>query len=186
MTRWHRPGGTEAAIKAMNQAKDRAKQDLRTAVHNLLATTTGVEDEATISCEVQEMIAALAEFAVRGRTHVPRDGYRKEIIYSPEPEAPTRLGQQLAQLAKGSARLEKRLQVAPQDFRMAQRAALDSIPAMRRSVLDTLRDGRTLSDVPGPKSTVHYAVEDLQCQGLLDGEELSKLSFDLLDRAWLK
>jgi integrase len=43
----------------------------------------------------------LAEFVVRARTHVPRDSH-KHVIYVPEAEAPTRLSQQLCQLAKES------------------------------------------------------------------------------------
>jgi hypothetical protein len=187
MTRWHRPGGTEAAIRAMNQNTDQAKKDLKKAVHGLLALVMQeTQREPAMSTDVQEMIAALAEFAVRGRTHVPRDGYRKEIIYNPEPEAPTRLGQQLAQLARGSAALGRRPHVAVEDFRLAQRAALDSIPAARRNVLDVVIAGGSVGDVVGPKSTIHYAEEDLECQGLLKDGELSQLASDLLDRAWVK
>lgn len=75
-----------------------------------------------------------------------------------------------------------RPQVAVEDFRLAQRAALDCIPAMRRTVLDTLLAGHAISDAPGPKSTLHYAVEELEGLGLLEGGELSKLSIGLLDR----
>jgi hypothetical protein len=107
------------------------------------------------------------------------------MIYVPEPEAATRMAQQLAQLAKGSALLAGRSKVSVEDFRLAQRAALDSIPATRRRVIDALREGKPLSQTNLPKSTLHYAVEDLQSQELLTGEAFSALAEELLVKAWL-
>ena len=62
----------------------------------------------TLACHAGR-IAALAEFTVRARTHIHRNGYSKEIEYVPEPEAATRLAQQLAQLSKGSALVREKL-----------------------------------------------------------------------------
>ena len=103
MVRWHRPGGTEAALRAMGQNRQRVRQELRDAVTALFDSLP--EQEPTLPEEFERRIAALAEFVVVARTHVPRDGRTKEVIYVPEPEASTRLAQQLCQLAKGSALL---------------------------------------------------------------------------------
>ena len=139
MVRWSRPGGVDAAISAMNQNIDRAKTELRAAVHGLINGLSGIEP--SVSTERQVAIAALAEFVVRARTQVPRDSSSKKIIYVPVAEAATRLAQQLCQLAKGSALLDRRKVVEDIDQRVVERAAFDSIPSTRRKILDACIKG---------------------------------------------
>ena len=181
MVRWARPGGTEAAIVAMEQDRQAARADLRLAVHELLTNLEAIEP--CLSREQLGRVAALSELAVRARTHVPRVGYNKEIIYVPEPEANTRLPQQLSQLAKGSALLDGRHQVDEADLWLVRRAAFDSIPASRRAVLDVLAGGGSLKDLSMPKSTLAYAVEELTAHGLLSERKLSLLTEELLGAA---
>jgi hypothetical protein len=181
MVRFSRPGGIGAALCAMNQDSARAREELRSAVHLLIRGIPNTNPQ--ISEELQGRIAALAEFAVRGRTHVPRNGYSKKIEYVPEPEAATRLAQQLQQLAKGSALLSGREVVAEADFRLVQRAAFDSIPASRWRVLRALIEGKRPMDAGLPPSTLCYAREDLQAHGLLEGDHLSPLARELLTKA---
>jgi hypothetical protein len=116
---------------------------------------------------IDRRIAALAEVVVRARTHVPRDGYRKEITYVPEPEAPTRLAQQLFQLAKGSALLDCQAVVTEQDYAMVCRVGMDCIPSARRRILEYFLTGdeRLLATLPG--STRTYAEQDLEAVGLM-------------------
>ena len=66
MVRWSRPGGTEAALKAMNQNCERGKSELRHSVHAVFENLPSIEP--ILPPETQERVAALAEFAVRGRT----------------------------------------------------------------------------------------------------------------------
>jgi hypothetical protein len=181
MLRWHRPGGVEAAIEAMNQDRVQAKQELKLAVNTLikhLPTKEPIVDE-----KLQRRIAALSEFAVRARTHVPRDGYTKQLIYEPEPEAATRLAQEIVQLTKGSAHLEGRASTSEDDFKIARRAAFDSIPASRRKLIDTILIEKAINPLVMPKSTRAYALEDLACQGLVSNGSLSKYAIDLLQMA---
>jgi hypothetical protein len=133
--------------------------------------------------ELQHTIAALCEFAVRARTHVPRNGYSKDIIYVPEPEAATRLAQELAQLAKGSALLAGRAVANEEDYTVACRAGLDCIPAMRRKILVALIAEGDIKRVNMPASTLRYATEELESQELLVGGALSPLAQDLLGMA---
>jgi hypothetical protein len=114
----------------MNQDNSQAKADIKEAVHHLLSTRPQINP--ILSHEIQVKIAALTEIAVRGRTHVPRSGYNKEIFYVPEAESATRLAQQLAQLAKGSALLDNRLEVSHEDFSLVRRAAFDCMPPQGR------------------------------------------------------
>ena len=183
MIRWRRPGGVEAALKAMNQDIKRAKEDLRTAVHGLFGTLKSVEP--TFPPELQTKMAHIAEIAVRARTQIPRNGYSKDMIYVPEAEGATRLAQQLSQLAKGSALLMERQQVSEDDYRLAVRVAFDCTPASRRKILDTLIAGEELEKAGLPRSTLHYAVEDLQSQDLIKGDDLSDLALYHLSGAGL-
>src|SRR5579864_2151739 len=69
MVRWNR-AGQEAALRAMMQDLEKARGDLRTAVtdlfHSLPRTEPGVPEG------LLHRLSALAEFAVRGRSYVPR------------------------------------------------------------------------------------------------------------------
>ena len=172
MVRWHRPGGTEAALRAMGQDRARVRQELRDAVAALFSTLP--EQQPALPEELGRRIAALAEFVVVARTHVFRDGRTKEIIYVPEPEASTRLAQQLAQLARGSALLGGRELVNDEDVAIVQRAGMDCIPATRRRIIEVLMRGKHRSAImlasalKLPWSTYHYAMMDLKSLGLVD------------------
>src|SRR5262249_4674904 len=142
--RWPRPGGIEAALKAMSQDHT-VDHELTQAVGDLFQALIRNRDSLrnpAISEGIMRRLAHLTEFAVRARTHIPRNGYTREIVYVPEAEAATRMAQQLAQLARGSAILAGRDEVNEEDFQLARRVGLDSIPANRRRVLDCLMKER--------------------------------------------
>jgi hypothetical protein len=183
MVRWSRADGIQAALRAMNQDRGEVKKDIGDAVQRLMTGLPSIEPE--LPHDYQLKLAALAEVAVRGRTHVQRSGYNKEIVYVPEPESPTRMAQQLAQLSRGSALIGGRPVVSESDYQIAQRAAFDSMPPARRKILDTLIAGENLKALRMPGSTLSYAQEELQAQGLLErpGREY-KLSTDAVD--WLE
>lgn len=183
MVRWPRAGGVETALRAMNQDSTEARNDLKEAVHALFRRLSEVEVEPKIPHHLQVSIAALTEIAVRGRTHVPRSGSGKDIIYVPEPESATRLAQQLAQLAKGSALLDGRDLVNELDYAMVRRVAFDCMPPVRRKILEALILGESFKKLNVPPSTRHYAIEELQAQELLDGERLSSMTLALLAQA---
>jgi len=182
MIRWPRAGGIEAALAAMNQDNTQAKLDIRVAVHHLLKRLP--EAEPTLSYERQVRIAALTEVVVRGRTHVPRSGYDKQIIYIPEAESATRLAQQLAQLAKGSALLGERAEVDDGDLQLVRRAAFDCMPPMRKALLEAVMRGEDPKGLGFPNTTLHYLKEDMELQGLLEkGKGLTDLARDMLREA---
>ena len=105
---------------------------------------------------------------------MPRDGRTKEIIYVPEPEASTRLAQQLCQLAKGSALLARRETVTNEDVAIVQRAGMDCIPTTRRKIIEVLMRGKHPSSIMLGSalkmawSTYTYAKADLKTLGLVD------------------
>ena len=122
MIRWPRAGGVEAALAAMNQNQEVARKELKKAVTKLFCSGRDVRPE--IPKEIQGKIAALTEIIVRARTHVDRDGTKK-VVDVPEPESATRLAQEFAQLAKGSAYLVNRSIVDDRDFAIVRKVAFD-------------------------------------------------------------
>jgi hypothetical protein len=179
MIRWHR-AGPDAARVAMRQDINAARTDLKAAVKTLLESSSTKTIEMPKS--IEDQIVDLAELVVRARTSVERDS-SKNVISQPEPESATRLAQQLAQLAKGSACIAGRPEISSLDYGVARRAGLDCIPPLRRAVLKMLRTGEPC-DVPA--STKTYATDDLQLVGLVEpagGKNcLSPLAIGLLDR----
>jgi len=151
-------------------------------VHRLIGSLP--RTSPTLPLELELKLAALGEFAVRARTQVPRDGRSKDILNVPEAESATRLPQQLAQLAKGSALIGGRDVADGEDYAIARRAALDSIPAVRRKILDALIAGREHTHFGAglPASTFKYAKEELDALGLVD-LGLTPLAEDLLRKA---
>ena len=178
MIRWPRAGGIEAAVRAIDQDTKTAKDELKHAIHSLFDGLVSAEPELPETLKYR--IAALSEIAVRGRTHVPRSGYNKEIIYVPEPESATRLAQQLAQLAKGLALLRGKTSVEDEDLRIVRRVAFDCIPPTRRKIIEALDAGAKLAGLGIPLSTLRYAKEDLTSQGLLEEDKLSDLALALI------
>ena len=188
MVRCDRAGGPEAALAAMRQNRIEARRELKSAVHSLLGVLPRIEP--VLLRAIEGKLAALAEFVVRARTHVQRDGYNKrEIGYLPEPESPTRLAQQLCQLSKGSAVLDHRFFVLDKDYRLVCRVGMDCIPAIRLKILDYLgtRDESEVNKLPGSSRT--YAEEELRLVRLISGSgtraELSQEALDLLAAAGL-
>jgi hypothetical protein len=152
----------EAALIAIKQVRGDVKNDLKAAVNRLMSGAGG--QGVAISPVIEHKLVSLAEFVVRARTHVPRSGYTKEMLYQPEAEAPTRLAVQLAQLSRGSAALEARSTVSMLDYQLTVRAGMDSIPAIRRKAIESLRKGE-LPELP--RSTRKYVLEDLEALGLV-------------------
>jgi hypothetical protein len=182
LVRWPRADGVAAAEAAMTQDSQLAKSDLRTALQALFSDLPSIEP--ALPAEIRRRIAALAEFTVRARTHVQRSAYgAKEIIQVPEPESPTRLSQQLAQLAKGSALLSRHDAVDDNGYQLVRRASFDNIPPARRKIMEALLAGAAPRTVKLPASTRTYAIEELTELDLLRGEKVSEAACELLTEA---
>jgi hypothetical protein len=81
-----------------------------------------------------EPLIELADLVTRARSGVARD-FNANLLYIPEPEAPTRLAKQLAQL--GAAARALGVDEA-ETWRLVRKVGWDSVPAVRCSVLDCL------------------------------------------------
>jgi hypothetical protein len=143
--RWKRPGGVEAALRAMADESPESRERVRVAVQALFRPIISREQHPnpSLSDADRHTIANLAEFTVIARTHVSRDGKTREMNYVPDAEASPRLAQQLSQLARGAALLHGRGEVNAADITLTRRVALDCIPTARRQVLSCLISQRT-------------------------------------------
>lgn len=157
-------------------------------------------DNIEISDEIKDKLAYLSTFCVTGRSGVIREGYHyREIIYTPEPEAPARLSKQLLTLSYGLAVVSGLKQVSMEDYSLIYKVGMDTLPKVRQDLLDFLsehRDALTTSDISTeinyPTNTARRYLEDLHALKLIDrlkGEKgkadkwkLSNYAIGLLDK----
>jgi hypothetical protein len=140
------------------------RQRIRARVSGFLAQYVGC-GRLELPATFDEPLIELADTVTRARSGVPRDGYSRELQYLPEPEAPTRLAKQLAQLGAGLLTIGVD---EAETWRLLRKAGWDSVPAVRCAVLECLaRQGEpvtlaALEEETGlPKNTVSRVVEDL-------------------------
>lgn len=90
----------------------------------------------SIPPDIKTRIIHLAKFGARMRGSVSRDTYRNEIIITrPSAEVGSRLGIQLAKLAKSLAAVEGRDTVNDDDYRILKKTMLDTIPQRSEDVV---------------------------------------------------
>jgi hypothetical protein len=126
----------------------------------------------------QEPLVELTDIITRARSGVARDGYSRELLYLPEPEAPTRLAKQLAQL--GAALLALGVSEA-ETWRLLRKAGWDSVPAVRCAVIESLARRAeapgTIADLQEetglPQKTIERVVEDVVSLRLARREKVS-------------
>ena len=114
----------------------------------------------------QEPLVELTDIITRARSGVARDGYSRELLYLPEPEAPTRLAKQLAQLA--AALLALGISEA-ETWRLLRKTGWDSVPAVRCAVIECLarraEAPATIAELQEeaglPQKTIERIVEDI-------------------------
>jgi hypothetical protein len=111
-----------------------------------------------------EPLIVLADIVTRARSGVARD-FNANLLYIPDPEAPTRLAKQLAQLAAAALALGVDEAEA---WRLVRKAGWDSIPAVRCAVIDCLsrhKEPVTLAAIQEetdlPERTVARVAEDV-------------------------
>lgn len=163
--------GAQQARAALAHAgrEEAMRSELRRAVTDLFARPP-LTPAALTETETERLVQ-LAVLAVRCRSAVERDGYSREVELIPEPEAPGRLALVLSRLLMGM----RSVGVPDHDCWLAiVKVALDSMPAIRRTVLEYLLAGEQptpLSAVASaagyPRNTTARALEDLAAHGVV-------------------
>lgn len=162
------PEVSRADITRRSLARRGHEPELRKRIQTTVATFLGQFQNCgrlELPGGFTEPLVALSDIVTRARSGVARDGYSRDLLYLPEPEAPTRLAKQLAQL--GAAALAIGVDET-ETWRLIRKAGWDSVPAVRCSVLDCLakRDEAALlaevqEETGLPDRTVARVVEDL-------------------------
>jgi hypothetical protein len=147
------------------------RRDLRAAVTSFMAGVTLPEAVPQPADQDIERLITIATFAVKARSAVERDSYRREIELIPQAESPTRLANALARMLV-SLRLIGIEE--PEAWRIVTKLGLDSIPAIRRSVIDFLAvqavpvgSSEVAEACRYPKTTAERALEDLVAHGVV-------------------
>jgi hypothetical protein len=158
------------------------RKELAAAMHGFLKARKGGPPKAGPT--VLATLATVADFITRARSGVVRDGYRRELEYAPEPEAPTRFAKVLLSLASGIALAHDSDRITRRELRIVLRVALDCLPLIRQRVIAALVRGAITETGGGTLSTsaisgaaqfstatIRRALEDLQALGLVVGHK---------------
>lgn len=161
----------EQARRALSHAgKEKAMRAELSAAVARLFEEQGFEPRELSDAE-RAVLVSLVTLVVRCRSAVERDSHSREIELVHDPEAPTRLTVCLDRLLAG-------LDVIGVDraeaWSVVVKAALDSMPALRRQVLETLiaaEDKLSTTEIGEalqyPTTTARRALEDLAAHGVL-------------------
>jgi hypothetical protein len=146
------------------------RMELSSAVQTLLENA-GAQPRPLDESEKTRLVG-LATLVVRARSAVERDSYSREIELVPGPEAPTRIIIVLDRMLAGLDAIGVERADA---WNVVTKCALDSVPALRLSVLYALKDGQIdTNDIAGkvrhPSSTTRRALEDLTAHNLVEQE----------------
>ncbi len=135
-----------------------------------------IDDQGMIAREPDEdeidQLIALGTLVVRARSAVERDNYTREIELVPGSDAPTRFPIMLKRLLTGMYAIGMNRSDA---WRVLAKVGLDSIPALRLSIMAALADydGQLSTNdlataVRHPSTTTRRSCEDLVAHGLLE------------------
>lgn len=173
LCRLHDGDGRDSARRAIRQAghETAMRAELVAAVNGLFARGLPHPphdlDDGTL-----ERLVGLATLAATARSPVEHDYRTGDIALVLDSEAPTRLGKQLGQLyrAAGTIGIDR-----AGAWQLVARIALDSIPKLRRAVIEALAgtaDPMTTSavreGVAYPQSTTRRALDELHAHGVVE------------------
>jgi hypothetical protein len=162
-----------------NIARDTTmKAELQDVVRAYLAGIIPVKNNGhawvpDLSPEMKTRIISLGKFGARMRGTVSRDTYHNEIMTGrPSAEVGSRLGIQLAKLAKAIALILKHPTVTEEEFRLVRKTVIDTIPQRTEDIIrhllvmcPTTNDWVTTPDIAQetryPQATVARIMQDL-------------------------
>jgi hypothetical protein len=166
--RWHRPDSEEAGQWAIRQQghEEEIQHECSAAIQVLF--NTSLKHAPNLPDAAERRLAAIAELAALGRTHVFRSSWGgREVEDIPESEANTRIAKGLAAIARGIAALNQHREVSDSEIDDALRVAFDCIPDVRRKLLLAAIHDAEPGLTPMPRTVRDRALEELQGLGLL-------------------
>lgn len=180
------PDRKEVAMRSLDNDPNQEKMnmELRAAFY---AFMKGVDFKATtdlLPLEIKKELVNLANFCTMARSGVIRDyGMKKEVIFVPAAEMPTRIAQQLNTLATGFAMVNGG-KFMEEDMKILYKMALDSIPQTNKMVMHEMAkaDNQTTSEIATalgyPTEPIKMYLENLAmlkvCKRIKDGGKSDK------------
>lgn len=169
------PDRKEVARRALTNAHDQEQMgdELRAAFYAYLK---GIDMAASVPADdpiYREELIRLTDFITRARSGVVRDfGMKKEVLFVPTPEMPTRLTQQLDTLSRAMMCMNDG-PLTESDKLIIYKAALDSIPATNKLALIQLarQQHQTTAGIATalgyPTATIHIYLENMAMLGVV-------------------
>lgn len=166
--------GIRQARKAlMNTGReDEARQELSELVSGLVGDVSIPTTIPILPPTLADGLVSLADVVVHARGVVPRDSYHRDITSEPIIERPPRFAKQLKTILNALLVIGADVETVWGDVR---RIAFDSIPPLRRRVLDFLvgsadyqTTGEIIDAIKMPKTTTTRLLEELHLLDCLD------------------
>lgn len=168
----------EVTKRAMSNSgnEKQMREDIRNAFTDYIESLDIPEVPPKVPPEYEEAIMCLAVFCAKARSAVIRDSYHsREIVEIPEPEHPTRLVKQLANLMSALAVISG--DFTRDDYRIIYKIGMDSLTAVRRLIIEHLFSSGTpqsinaIADATGYlPNTTRRQLEELQGLKLVRGD----------------
>jgi hypothetical protein len=167
------------AIRNINRATQ-MQEELADATSAFLTRTVDTSRVPALDEALETKLINLGKFGARMRGTVSRDTYKNDIITSrPSAEIGSRLGVQLAKLAKALAMVHGRHRVSVADYTMVKKVMLDTIPQRGEDVLremlrlcptpTTTMTAQTISEITHyPRATVARLLQDMLILGIVE------------------
>ena len=164
------PDAEKSAERALQGVT--SKKEMRAALAKAACGVLAGADQDSVpeaSEPIRKRIVKMAMLLAVGRTFIERSRDHR-IVAPPESEGPARIAQQLFKLGQGLALINRRVEVAEADLSILARVTLDSLPLVRRSLLEALAKQargklvgtKTLTDLLGMgQPSVHEKLEEL-------------------------
>lgn len=170
------PDRKEVAMRALQNGnhQDEMRKALKNAYYSFMKgiEIPKSEDLPKIPEEVQREIVSVANFSTMARSGVIREfGFKKDVVFVPASEMPTRITQQLNTLAIALMVVNKGVFVE-EDMAIVYKIALDSIPQTNYMVMKEMARGdeRSTSEIASsigyPTSPIRIYLENLALLGV--------------------
>lgn len=169
------PDRKEVARRALanGDRQTEMRKDLKDAVYSFFKGLEIPSEPPELPTEVNEELVRVSNFATLARSCVIRDyGFKKEVVFVPSAEMPTRVTQQLKTIAV-ALMIVNGGEYRQEDMEIIYKIALDSIPQTNRIVIRQLAKfpNQTTKDVATalgyPTAPIHLYLENLGMLGVV-------------------
>lgn len=175
--RLNMPDRLEVARRVLsnNDKVETMRLEMRDALYAFMKGVSTATEVPELTEELKEDLIKVANLSTLARSGVIRDyGPKKEVVYVPSPEMPTRIVQQLSTIATALMMVNGGTYDKEVDKPILTKIAMDSIPQTNRMVMEVLAEKthQTTKDIAlklgYPTSPVHTYLENLALLGVCE------------------